>query len=147
MTFEITLLAGWGDMDANGHMANTAYLNKAGDVRTKFLTSKGYSRSEYLRRGISPIGLKDEIEYFREFRLHEEIDINMLLAGLSDDGRRSIWVNEFHRGDQLAARVTTRVGWLDLKERKLVAPPDDLLAAIRQMPQADGFVTLPTPTR
>jgi len=26
-------IAGWGDMDSNGHMRNTAYLDRAADVR------------------------------------------------------------------------------------------------------------------
>ena len=31
--FSKTLYVGWGDLDANGHMRNTAYLDKAADVR------------------------------------------------------------------------------------------------------------------
>jgi acyl-CoA thioester hydrolase len=143
MTFELTLLAGWGDMDANGHMANTAYLNKAVDVRASFLAANGYPTSELMRRGIGPVVRKDEIEYFREFRMHDEIRANLLSAGHSEDGGRSIWVNEFYRGETLAARVTSLLGWLDLKERKLVAPPEDLLAAIQRIPHAEGFTILP----
>jgi hypothetical protein len=32
--FERSLFAGWGDMDFNGHMSNTAFLYKSGDMRT-----------------------------------------------------------------------------------------------------------------
>ena len=35
--FEKKLYASWGDMDFNSHMSNTAYLDKAGDVRMMFL--------------------------------------------------------------------------------------------------------------
>ncbi|WP_229422843.1 thioesterase family protein [Telluria aromaticivorans] len=30
---EQTLIAGWGNMDFNAHMRNTAYLDKSADVR------------------------------------------------------------------------------------------------------------------
>ena len=33
-------LAGWGTMDFNGHLANTAYLNLAADVRLAFFADE-----------------------------------------------------------------------------------------------------------
>jgi len=35
-------LAGWGAMDFNGHLANTAYLNLAADVRMAFFAEHGF---------------------------------------------------------------------------------------------------------
>jgi len=143
MTFETTLLAGWGDMDANGHMANTAYLNKAVDVRSRFLAANGFTSAEFVRLGIGAVVRKDEIEYFREFRMHDDIRANILLAGLSEDGSRGLWRNEMYRGEVLGARVTSMIGWMDLRARKLVAPPAELLEAIRKIPRTDDFVDLP----
>lgn len=37
-----TLFAGWADMDFNTYMANTAYLDKAADVRQMFLIENGF---------------------------------------------------------------------------------------------------------
>lgn len=34
-------IAGWGTMDFNDHMANTAYLNMAADVRMAFFAERG----------------------------------------------------------------------------------------------------------
>jgi acyl-CoA thioester hydrolase len=39
--YERTLFASWGDMDFNGHMRNTAYLDKAADVRLMFFAAHG----------------------------------------------------------------------------------------------------------
>ena len=36
-----------------------------------------------------------------------------------------------------------QVGWLDLRARKLVAPPPTLLAVLAQDPRAPGFFDLP----
>lgn len=43
-------LAGWGTMDFNGHMANTAYLDLAADVRMAFFAEHGFPPSEFRQR-------------------------------------------------------------------------------------------------
>jgi len=60
------LYAGWGDMDFNSHMKNTAYLDKAADVRQMFFIEHGFPMEELLRLRIGPVVMKDEVEYFRE---------------------------------------------------------------------------------
>ena len=37
-----SFLAGWGTMDFNSHMANTAYLDMAADVRMAFFEEHGF---------------------------------------------------------------------------------------------------------
>jgi acyl-CoA thioester hydrolase len=39
--------------------------------------------------------------------------------------------------------VRSTGGWLDLRARKLVAPPPALLAVFAMVPRAPGFVDLP----
>jgi acyl-CoA thioester hydrolase len=142
--FEARLLAGWGDVDALGHMANTAYLNKAADVRMEFLASHGYTLHELMRLGVVPIARRDEVDYFREFHFHDELRVNFLLGGISDDGSRTLWVNEFYRADALAARITTTIVFLDLRDRKLVSAPDRLVGILKTLPRLDPFVELPS---
>ena len=60
--------AGWGDVDMNGHMRGTAYLNKALDARVLILREMGFPREEFTRLRLAPVGMKDEIEYRREVR-------------------------------------------------------------------------------
>lgn len=143
--YKKTLHAGWGDMDINSHMGNTAYLDKAADVRIMFFSEHGFPVSEFARLRIGPVVQKDEIEYFREVNLLDEITVTFESAGLSEDGSRFIVCNEFFRADgKLIARVTSTGGWLDLAARKLVAAPAGLLNALRELPQTSDFQTLPT---
>ncbi|MFZ6779331.1 thioesterase family protein [Undibacterium sp. Ji83W] len=141
--YEKTLIAGWGDMDFNSHMRNTAYLDKSADVRMMYFADCGFPMAEFMRLRIGPVVMKDEIEYFREFHLLDEVTVTLSLAGLSDDGRRLKIRNEFFNKGKLAARVTSLVGWLDLNARKLMTPPDKLLEAMRQTTRAEDFVILP----
>jgi len=140
-----TLYAGWADMDFNSHMANTAYLDKAADVRQKYLAEHGFPMEEFSRLRIGPVVRKDEVEYFAEVGLQEEITVTYALAGHAIDGSRFLLRHEVFRADgKLAARVTSAGGWLDLNARKLIAPPPALLAAMNSLERTDDFVELPT---
>ncbi len=140
-----TLYAGWADMDFNSHMKNTAYLDKVADVRQKFLMEHGFPIEEFLRLRIGPVVMKDEVEYFKEVGLQEEIRVNYALGGHAPDGSRFILRHEVFRADnKLAARVTSTGGWLDLAARKLIAPPPALLDAMNLLERTSDFVVLPS---
>lgn len=138
--FTKKLYAGWADMDFNAHMRNTAYLDKSADVRMMFFAENGFPAGEFARRRFGPVVMKDEVEYFREVALLQEITVSLEVAGLSPDGSRFILRNEFSRGDGKACvKVTSTGGWLDLAARKLMAPPDGLLEALRALSRTDDF--------
>ena len=142
--FEKQLFAGWGDMDFNSHMRNTAFLDKSADVRMMFFAEHGFPAAEFMRRSLGPVILKDELEYFKEVRLLEPLRITLAIAALSDDGSRFSMRNEFWKAEgKLAARVNSHAGWLDLSARRLVLPPDVLLDALRSLPQTEDFQVLP----
>jgi acyl-CoA thioester hydrolase len=145
--FERTLLAGWGEMDFDAHMRNTAYLDKASDVRMMSFAENGLSMKSMAALGVGPIASRDDVEYFRELRALEPIRVTYGLAGAADGSRMTLR-NEFYRPDgQLAARVTSYVRWLNLAARKLVAPPDTLLRAMERLPRTDDFEVLPSSFR
>ena len=82
--FEKVLVAGWRDMDYNSHMANTACLDRAADKQSM---------------KIGPVVMKDEMEYFREVHLLQEIRVRLSIAGLAPDGSRFILRNDFSHAD------------------------------------------------
>jgi acyl-CoA thioester hydrolase len=138
-------LAGWADMDWNSHMANTAYLNKVVDARVLALAEKGFPMEEFVRLRLGVVIMKDELEYKREVMWMEEIDITFFIAGLAPDGSRFKVQNEVRRANgDLAARITSTGGFLDLDARKLVAPPPAVLEAYRSLPRTEDYVELPS---
>jgi acyl-CoA thioester hydrolase len=140
-----TLYAGWADMDFNSHMKNTAYLDKAADVRQMFLMENGFPVEEFLRLKIGPVVMKDEVEYFKEVGLQQQITVTYALAGHAPDGSRFMLRHEILRPDgKLSARVTSTGGWLNLVERKLIAPPPLLLSAMNSLDKTSDFVVLPS---
>jgi acyl-CoA thioester hydrolase len=146
--FHKTLYATWRDMDYNSHMANTAYLDRAADVRMMYFSERGFTAEEMLRTRIGPVIMKDEIEYFREVRLLQEIRVSLALAGLAPDGSRFVLRNEFsHLDGTRCASVTSTGGWLDLTARKLIAPPAALRQALEELPRLEGFRELRSSVR
>jgi len=138
--FEKVLVAGWRDMDYNSHMANTAYLDRAADVRMMYFAENGFTAADMLRMKIGPVIMKDEISYYREVHLLQEIRVRLAVAGLAPDGSRFMLRNEFaHADGTQCAVVTSTGGWLDLNIRKLIAPPEPLRAAMAALSKADGF--------
>lgn len=137
-------LAGWGTMDFNGHMANTAYLDLAADVRMAFFAEHGFPPSEFRRLALGPVIRKDELEYFREVGLHDSVTVTYATLAMSRDGSRFMVENEFwSTAGERGCTVRSTGGWLDLRARKLVVPPPALLAAFAEVPRAPGFVELP----
>jgi acyl-CoA thioester hydrolase len=137
-------LAGWRTMDFNGHLANTAYLDLAADVRMAFFAEHGFPPSEFRRLGFGPVIRRDELEYFREIGLHETVTVTYAVLGMSIDGSRFQIENEIWTANgERAAVVRSRGGWLDLRARRLIAPPAALLAALKQVPRTADFAELP----
>ena len=67
------------------------------------------------------------------------------LAGFATDGSRFRVRNEFLRADgELAARVTSTGGFLNLDTRRLTAPPQSLLAIYQSLPRTDDYQDLPS---
>ena len=136
--FSTRFQAGWATMDANAHMANTAFLDAAVDCRMTYFSDRGFPTGEFRRLGIGPVVRRDLVEYFREILLLESFDVTLRLAGISGDGSRFRLYNEILEIDGAkAASVTTDGGWLDLSTRRLTRPPPALLEALRGLVRTD----------
>lgn len=141
--YETTFIAGWADIDLNGHMRNTAYLDRSVDVRMRFFAHCGFDLGEFARQRIGPVVMTDQLRYFREVALLEPFRGTLALAGLAPDGSRWRMRNEFHRADgELAARIDSVGGWLDLGARRLRAPPAVLGAALAALARTADFEAL-----
>ena len=119
------------------------YLEYAVDTRVAFFASQGFPPSNFLKHGFGPVIKSDFVEYFREVMMLDEIRVTIENGGNSEDGSRFRVVNSIYKVDgELAARVTSIGGWLGLKERKLIEPPDILKNAWQVLPRTEDFEEL-----
>ena len=71
------------------------------------------------------------------------VEVGLAVLGLSEDGSHFRMRNDFRRPDgQKVARVESTGGWLDLRARRLTAPPAELLAVLHAMPRTSDYAPL-----
>jgi acyl-CoA thioester hydrolase len=135
-----TFTVRWADCDVNGHMRNTAYSEYGTDVRVSFLAEGGFTFDRFLSSGLGPVILHESLDYLREVRLGETIEVDLKLLGLSPDAARFRFEHEVWLPDlKKAARIVLAGGWMDLEKRKLRVPPEDLARVLRESPRGEPF--------
>ena len=141
--FEKRFEVGWRDVDPNGHVANMVYLEYAVDTRIAFFASEGFPPENFLKFGFGPVIKSDFVEYFREVVMLDELRVTMENGGHSEDFSRFRVINSFYKSSgEPASRVTSIGGWLGLKERKLIEPPDEIKNAWLALQRTDDFEDL-----
>ncbi len=135
----------WADCDANGHMRNTAYSEYAVDVRVGFLDAPGWGFEQFRASGFGPVLLREEIDYLRELKMNETVEVDFEQLGLSADGSRFRIRHDFTKaGGKPAARIVLEGGWMDLRTRRLAPPPEALARVFARAPRAEGWTELPS---
>lgn len=138
--FERRFTVGWRDVDPNGHVANMVYLEYAVDTRIAYFASQGFGPMNFVMHGFGPVIKSDHVEYFREAVMLDELRVTNENGGHAADGSRFRVVNNIYKtSGELAARVTSIGGWLSMKERKLIEPPDEIKNAWLTLERTDDF--------
>jgi acyl-CoA thioester hydrolase len=146
--YAMTFTVRWADCDANGHMRNTAYSEYAIDVRVAYLDAQGWGFDQFRDSGFGPVLLREEIDYLRELKMNQTVEVDMKVLGLSADGARFKIAHEFTRSDgKPCARLVLEGGWMDMRTRRLAPPPEALSRAFSAAPRAEGFAELPSKKR
>jgi len=128
-TFEVR----WDDVDLNGHLRNTRYLEYAATARLGLLVESGWSPRAVQKAGFAPVTLGDEVHYRREVFPSEVVTVASRIIGLSEDGARWRFEHTISReSGEEAAVVRTLGAWIDIDARKIAAPPAGLRAVMEE---------------
>ena len=118
----------WGDMDAQGHVNNAAYVDYLQEARVAFLLSGSPVLQHLLDSGV--LVVNHQLEYVKPVTFSDRpLAINLWLDAIGAS-RFSIGYDVYD-GDDLAARARTGVVPFDLARnilRRLTAEERDLLA-------------------
>ena len=122
-TFEVR----WDDVNPNGHVRNTRYLEYASYARISYLQDASFPLSRMRQMGLGMVVLADDAEYYNEVFLGESLTVRARVVGLSADGTRWQVAHTFlHSDGKIAAILYTLGAWFDMKARMLTAPPPEL---------------------
>ena len=132
--YEARYRVAWADVDMNGHMANSRYLDYATQTRLQYIASRGFSLSDFQHHGVGPIIFEDRTRYQRELRFLDEFVVSHSYESLDEKGRKFKVVNRFTRDGEEVAEVVAHGAWFDLATRKVIVPPAKLARALSADP-------------
>lgn len=130
----------WNDIDANRHLANKAYIEYAAHTRMTFLSELGFDQRSLGKFNIGPVVFYEHVYYFKEVFYGRPVKVSLELAGMSEDGKFFEFVHNFYdyKGRNFA-RCEMMGAWLDLKTRKLIPLPEDMLQFMDRVERPDNF--------
>ncbi|RDK88656.1 acyl-CoA thioesterase [Marinirhabdus gelatinilytica] len=133
----------WNDIDANRHLANSAYINYMSHTRLSFMLENGFGQTEMVQHNIGPVVFYEHMFYFKEVFPGKPIKVSLQLKGISEDGMYFSFLHNFYdeRGRNVA-RCEMMGGWIDLTERKLRALPEVLLNNLNTLEKTEDFYTI-----
>lgn len=144
MGFKVSFSTRWADFDPNNHMRHSAYNDYAAEARVRLFGHHGLSLSEFNNLRIGPILFKEETSFRREIQLSDNIVVEVLLKGASENGERFKFQHNIYRGDgRLAAEIEVFGAWMDLDRRKLIDPPGLILDLLSQVERSEEFEKIP----
>ena len=133
----------WSDVDANSHLANSAYTNFMSHTRMAFFAEFGFTMPEMKKQNIGAVVFYEHVYYFKESFLGVPITVTIEVSGLSEDGMLFMFEHNFYneKGDNLA-NCEMQGGWIDLKARRLTGLPDSLLKLANKFPKSESYKIL-----
>ena len=133
----------WSDLDANRHLANSAYINFMSHTRMGFLIDHGIDQRVMMKYDMGPVVFNENVFYFKEVFQGQPIRVSFELGGMSEDGMFFKFVHNFydHKGRNLT--YCEMLGaWMNLKTRKLTPLPEELLPLLDKAPKTEDFKIL-----
>lgn len=130
----------WSDVDANRHLANSAYINYMTHTRMSFLWDLGLSQKSLAAHQIGPVVFYEHMYYFKEVFPGKPIRVSLEVSGMSEDGKFFEFCHNFYDANGKNVAHCEMIGaWISLKSRSLVALPNDLLSIFKTVERPKGF--------
>jgi acyl-CoA thioester hydrolase len=130
----------WSDLDPNFHLRHSVYYDWGAWCRVEFLNEYGLTADAMMRLRFGPILFREECVFRREIRSGDEVSINLqLIRSRKDFSRWSIRHQVMKNGDTLAATLSVDGAWMNVVERKLATPPQEVFDVFDKMPRSEEF--------
>lgn len=130
----------WSDIDANKHLANTAYINYMSHTRMAFFNHYGLSLEIMTINELAPVVFYEHVFYFKEAHIGEPITVTLDVLGVSEDGMFFLFEHNFYndKGENLAS-CEILGAWMGFTSRKLLRNDKTLMKIISKLPKGKNF--------
>ena len=127
--FSYSLTIREAHLDTFGHVNNAVYLQLLEEARWEFITSKGYGLATVQKTGVGPTILEFNLKFIKELKLRQKITI--VSQGISYEKKiGKLKQDIYNENQELCFEGLMTYGLFDTKERKLILPTPEWLAAI-----------------
>src|SRR5438067_8177829 len=117
----------WSDLDPNFHVRHSAYYDWGAFCRIEFLNEHGLSSDVTTSLNFGPILFREECIFRKEIKMGDVIRISLrLLKSKMDFSRWSIQHQITRNGDTLVSVLTVDGAWMNVIQRKLASPPEQV---------------------
>lgn len=131
--FEKEYRVKWSDVDPNKHLRGSAYLDFTDHTRIDFMETHGLTVDLLVKLNIGFILTKTTIEYKREVLMNEMIRVDYHIDYFTEDYKKYGATHQvFKENGKLACLVIIEGFWIDLKTRRITAPPDEVVNLIKE---------------
>ncbi len=118
------------NLDCFGHMNNAMYLVLYEEARWDFITKNGMGLDYIMKNQIGPVLLDLNLVFKAEIKNREKIKILSQCLSMKNKYVMTLEQRMFKEDGKLASVLTISCGLMDLKERKLINPPDEWLKVL-----------------
>lgn len=126
------------ETDSLGHLNQSVYLQYAEHARWALLQAAGVGQAELLAQGVAPVVLETTIRYLRELRAGEDVEVSCAFGW--GEGKTFRVLQTIAKADgTVSAEAASVGGLLDLKERRLVAQPQEFFRKLTTDPGLFGL--------
>jgi len=133
----------WSDVDANRHLANSAYINFMSHARMSYLMELGFDQRMMVKHQIGPVVFYEHMYYFKEVFPGKPIRVSLEVMGMSEDGKFFEFHHNFYDAQgRNVAHCEMMGAWMGLQTRKLTDLPQELLEVFDSLEKPEGFRVL-----
>ena len=133
----------WSDLDANRHLANSAYINFMSHTRMAYLGQLGFNQKSMAQYNIGPVVFYEHMYYFKEVFAGKPVKVSLGFKGMSEDAMFFEFEHNFYDASgRNFARCEMMGAWMDLAERKLTSLPQVFMDAFDKVERVENFKTL-----
>jgi acyl-CoA thioester hydrolase len=130
----------WSDLDPNFHLRHSVYYDWGAFCRVEFLNEYGLTADLMVKLGFGPILFREECVFRKEIRSGDAVKINLQVTkSRKDFSRWSIQHRITKNGDLLCATINVDGAWMNVRERKLMSPPEKVIEVFEKMPREERF--------
>ena len=141
--FSRTYTIKWADLDTNGHLRYSVYIDYAVDTQFRSVEIHGYTPKKLMEMGFGPAILRMETRYQREVTFDETVVNWLKITGMSPDGARWKSRHDIVKSNgETAASIKLEGIWIDIRSRQAIAPPPDFLEILNLIPRIKDFEIL-----